>query len=93
MNGYFVHYFAPSEMPVFPKNIIFVIDKSGSMIGNKIRQVISPKTEPFLESTDSFCCMPSLIPMKIILFQQASLRYSQPLLSFIAVNQERTIMC
>ncbi|XP_058029490.1 inter-alpha-trypsin inhibitor heavy chain H4-like isoform X2 [Ahaetulla prasina] len=38
VNGYFVHYFAPSEMPVFPKNIIFVIDKSGSMIGNKIRQ-------------------------------------------------------
>uniref|UniRef100_A0A8C6V7I0 Inter-alpha-trypsin inhibitor heavy chain H3 n=1 Tax=Naja naja TaxID=35670 RepID=A0A8C6V7I0_NAJNA len=38
MNGYFVHYFAPSEMPVFPKNIIFVIDKSGSMSGNKIRQ-------------------------------------------------------
>lgn len=41
-------------MPVFPKNIIFVIDKSGSMVGNKIRQVISPKTEPFLEPADSF---------------------------------------
>ncbi|XP_063147953.1 inter-alpha-trypsin inhibitor heavy chain H4-like [Candoia aspera] len=38
VNGYFVHYFAPSEMPAFPKNIIFVIDKSGSMTGNKIRQ-------------------------------------------------------
>ncbi|XP_025027811.1 inter-alpha-trypsin inhibitor heavy chain H4 isoform X1 [Python bivittatus] len=38
VNGYFVHYFAPSEMPSFPKNIIFVIDKSGSMIGNKIQQ-------------------------------------------------------
>jgi len=38
VNGYFVHYFAPSEMPGFPKNIIFVIDKSGSMTGNKIRQ-------------------------------------------------------
>ncbi|XP_013928801.1 PREDICTED: inter-alpha-trypsin inhibitor heavy chain H4-like, partial [Thamnophis sirtalis] len=38
VNGYFVHYFAPSDMPVFPKNIIFVIDKSGSMSGNKIRQ-------------------------------------------------------
>ncbi|NXI39448.1 ITIH4 inhibitor, partial [Galbula dea] len=38
VNGYFVHYFAPSEMPVFPKNIIFVIDRSGSMAGRKIEQ-------------------------------------------------------
>ncbi|XP_070594742.1 inter-alpha-trypsin inhibitor heavy chain H4-like isoform X2 [Erythrolamprus reginae] len=38
VNGYFVHYFAPRDMPVFPKNIIFVIDKSGSMSGTKIRQ-------------------------------------------------------
>ncbi|XP_062977223.1 inter-alpha-trypsin inhibitor heavy chain H4-like [Elgaria multicarinata webbii] len=38
VNGYFVHYFAPSQMPAFPKNIIFVIDKSGSMFGKKIRQ-------------------------------------------------------
>ncbi|XP_015675177.1 inter-alpha-trypsin inhibitor heavy chain H4-like [Protobothrops mucrosquamatus] len=38
VNGYFVHYFAPTELPVFPKNIIFVIDQSGSMIGNKIQQ-------------------------------------------------------
>ncbi|NXI56817.1 ITIH4 inhibitor, partial [Chloroceryle aenea] len=38
VNGYFVHYFAPREMPVFPKNIIFVIDRSGSMTGRKIEQ-------------------------------------------------------
>nr|XP_056703135.1 inter-alpha-trypsin inhibitor heavy chain H4-like [Euleptes europaea] len=38
VNGYFVHYFAPSEIPVFPKNIVFVIDISGSMIGKKIQQ-------------------------------------------------------
>ncbi|KAL8212381.1 UNVERIFIED_CONTAM: Inter-alpha-trypsin inhibitor heavy chain H4 [Gekko kuhli] len=38
VNGYFVHYFAPSEIPVFPKNIVFVIDNSGSMIGKKIQQ-------------------------------------------------------
>ncbi|NXX73435.1 ITIH4 inhibitor, partial [Urocolius indicus] len=38
VNGYFVHYFAPDEMPVFPKNIIFVIDRSGSMAGRKIEQ-------------------------------------------------------
>ncbi|XP_060094797.1 inter-alpha-trypsin inhibitor heavy chain H4 [Heteronotia binoei] len=38
VNGYFVHYFAPSEIPVFPKNIVFVIDRSGSMFGKKIQQ-------------------------------------------------------
>ncbi|XP_010284264.1 PREDICTED: inter-alpha-trypsin inhibitor heavy chain H4 [Phaethon lepturus] len=38
VNGYFVHYFAPPEMPVFPKNVIFVIDRSGSMAGRKIEQ-------------------------------------------------------
>ncbi|XP_010009686.1 PREDICTED: inter-alpha-trypsin inhibitor heavy chain H4 [Nestor notabilis] len=38
VNGYFVHYFAPQEMPAFPKNVIFVIDRSGSMAGRKIEQ-------------------------------------------------------
>ncbi|KAM9655305.1 inter-alpha-trypsin inhibitor heavy chain H4-like [Morphnus guianensis] len=38
INGYFVHYFAPHEMPVFPKNVIFLIDRSGSMAGRKIEQ-------------------------------------------------------
>ncbi|XP_032996621.1 inter-alpha-trypsin inhibitor heavy chain H4 [Lacerta agilis] len=38
VNGYFVHYFAPSQMPAFPKNVVFVIDTSGSMSGKKIEQ-------------------------------------------------------
>ncbi|NXG65713.1 ITIH4 inhibitor, partial [Hemiprocne comata] len=38
VNGYFVHYFAPRDMPVVPKNVIFVIDGSGSMAGRKIEQ-------------------------------------------------------
>ncbi|NWH58114.1 ITIH4 inhibitor, partial [Geococcyx californianus] len=38
VNGYFVHYFAPHELPAFPKNVIFVIDRSGSMAGRKIEQ-------------------------------------------------------
>ncbi|XP_068951490.1 inter-alpha-trypsin inhibitor heavy chain H4-like [Petaurus breviceps papuanus] len=37
-NGYFVHYFAPAELSTLPKNVIFVIDKSGSMSGRKIKQ-------------------------------------------------------
>ncbi|XP_072553342.1 inter-alpha-trypsin inhibitor heavy chain H6 [Salminus brasiliensis] len=37
-DGYFVHYFAPRDLPVVPKDVIFVIDVSGSMIGTKIKQ-------------------------------------------------------
>uniref|UniRef100_A0AAY5K563 Inter-alpha-trypsin inhibitor heavy chain family member 6 n=1 Tax=Esox lucius TaxID=8010 RepID=A0AAY5K563_ESOLU len=37
-DGHFVHYFAPRGLPVVPKEVIFVIDVSGSMIGTKIKQ-------------------------------------------------------
>uniref|UniRef100_UPI003F64AC68 uncharacterized protein LOC100003906 isoform 1 precursor n=1 Tax=Danio rerio TaxID=7955 RepID=UPI003F64AC68 len=40
-NGYFVHYFAPSDVPRIPKNVVFIIDRSGSMHGRKIRQTRS----------------------------------------------------
>ncbi|KAF6312956.1 inter-alpha-trypsin inhibitor heavy chain 3 [Rhinolophus ferrumequinum] len=38
VNGYFVHFFAPQGLPVVPKNIVFVIDVSGSMQGRKMEQ-------------------------------------------------------
>ncbi|XP_040850979.1 inter-alpha-trypsin inhibitor heavy chain H3 isoform X6 [Ochotona curzoniae] len=38
VNGYFVHFFAPQGLPVVPKNIVFVIDVSGSMAGRKLEQ-------------------------------------------------------
>ncbi|NWU76492.1 ITIH3 inhibitor, partial [Onychorhynchus coronatus] len=38
VNGYFVHFFAPTNLPKLPKNIIFVIDTSGSMYGREIEQ-------------------------------------------------------
>lgn len=37
-DGYFVHYFAPEELPIVPKEVIFVIDVSGSMAGAKLAQ-------------------------------------------------------
>uniref|UniRef100_A0A669CSN9 Inter-alpha-trypsin inhibitor heavy chain 3 n=1 Tax=Oreochromis niloticus TaxID=8128 RepID=A0A669CSN9_ORENI len=37
-DGYFVHHFAPSDLPRIPKNVVFVIDQSGSMYGRKIEQ-------------------------------------------------------
>ncbi|XP_055468449.1 inter-alpha-trypsin inhibitor heavy chain H4 [Psammomys obesus] len=38
VSGYFVHHFAPEDLPTIPKNVVFVIDTSGSMIGRKIEQ-------------------------------------------------------
>ncbi|XP_078270179.1 inter-alpha-trypsin inhibitor heavy chain H3-like isoform X4 [Rhinoraja longicauda] len=38
VNGYFVHHFAPVNLTKIPKNVIFVIDHSGSMSGTKMRQ-------------------------------------------------------
>uniref|UniRef100_A0A672LP23 Inter-alpha-trypsin inhibitor heavy chain H6-like n=1 Tax=Sinocyclocheilus grahami TaxID=75366 RepID=A0A672LP23_SINGR len=43
-DGYFVHYFAPRGLPVVPKDVIFVIDISGSMIGTKIKQTKAAMT-------------------------------------------------
>ncbi|XP_043978381.1 inter-alpha-trypsin inhibitor heavy chain H3-like [Gambusia affinis] len=37
-DGYFIHHFAPSSLPRIPKNVVFVIDRSGSMHGRKIIQ-------------------------------------------------------
>ncbi|XP_024916178.1 inter-alpha-trypsin inhibitor heavy chain H3-like isoform X2 [Cynoglossus semilaevis] len=38
VNGYFVHFFAPPDLPRVPKNIVFVTDNSGSMSGRKLQQ-------------------------------------------------------
>uniref|UniRef100_A0A8C7ZGC1 Inter-alpha-trypsin inhibitor heavy chain H3 n=1 Tax=Oryzias sinensis TaxID=183150 RepID=A0A8C7ZGC1_9TELE len=38
VNGYFVHFFSPPDLPRLPKNVVFVIDRSGSMSGRKMSQ-------------------------------------------------------
>lgn len=38
-DGYFVHFFAPPNLPSLKKHIIFVLDVSGSMDGRKIEQL------------------------------------------------------
>ncbi|NXO18421.1 ITIH3 inhibitor, partial [Oriolus oriolus] len=38
VNGYFVHFFAPTNLPKLSKNIIFVLDTSGSMYGREMEQ-------------------------------------------------------
>uniref|UniRef100_A0A667Z9B7 Inter-alpha-trypsin inhibitor heavy chain H3 n=1 Tax=Myripristis murdjan TaxID=586833 RepID=A0A667Z9B7_9TELE len=38
VNGYFVHFFSPPDLPRVPKNVVFVIDRSGSMGWTKMRQ-------------------------------------------------------
>uniref|UniRef100_A0A3Q0SCY8 Inter-alpha-trypsin inhibitor heavy chain H3 n=1 Tax=Amphilophus citrinellus TaxID=61819 RepID=A0A3Q0SCY8_AMPCI len=38
MNGYFVHFFSPPDLARVPKKVVFVIDRSGSMKGEKMEQ-------------------------------------------------------
>ncbi|XP_063797396.1 inter-alpha-trypsin inhibitor heavy chain H3-like isoform X2 [Pseudophryne corroboree] len=45
VNGYFVHYFAPASLQKVPKNVIFVIDCSGSTKGRKIQQTFEAFTK------------------------------------------------
>lgn len=39
MNGYFVHMFAPKDFKPLSKDVMFVLDRSGSMSGRKIIQL------------------------------------------------------
>ncbi|XP_076107751.1 inter-alpha-trypsin inhibitor heavy chain H3-like [Mytilus galloprovincialis] len=39
VNGYFVHMFAPKDLKPLPKDVMFVLDKSQSMSGRKIKQL------------------------------------------------------
>ncbi|XP_031344971.1 inter-alpha-trypsin inhibitor heavy chain H4-like isoform X1 [Photinus pyralis] len=39
-DGYFVHFFAPKDLEPLPKHVVFVLDTSGSMWGQKIQQLI-----------------------------------------------------
>ncbi|RZF39064.1 hypothetical protein LSTR_LSTR006601 [Laodelphax striatellus] len=38
-DGHFVHFFAPADLPPLRKQVVFVLDISGSMFGEKIQQL------------------------------------------------------
>lgn len=38
-DGYFVHFFAPNDLEPLPKQVVFVLDTSGSMDGIRIKQL------------------------------------------------------
>uniref|UniRef100_A0A3Q2QCF4 Inter-alpha-trypsin inhibitor heavy chain H3 n=1 Tax=Fundulus heteroclitus TaxID=8078 RepID=A0A3Q2QCF4_FUNHE len=56
VNGHFVHFFAPPDLPRVPKNVVFVIDRSGSMYGRKMAQTREAllKILPDLHEEDYF---------------------------------------
>ena len=39
VDGYFVHYFAPNDLAPLRKHVVFVLDRSGSMVGVKMKQM------------------------------------------------------
>lgn len=56
-----MHFFAPKDLPRLPKNVVFVIDRSGSMSGMKIKQVTSGsvplRASAAVMSKFDFCCV------------------------------------
>lgn len=59
-DGYFVHFFAPTGLSPIPKDIVFVIDVSGSMSGTKMKQVeLGHPTDP------TSCCVPRFYSARI----------------------------
>ncbi|XP_076012711.1 inter-alpha-trypsin inhibitor heavy chain H3-like [Genypterus blacodes] len=60
VNGYFVHFFAPPDLERIPKNVAFVIDRSGSMWGQKMQQTRDALLEIIndLSSEDHFALIP-----------------------------------
>merc|ERR1712038_1508681 len=53
IDGYFVHYFVPSDLPTLPKHAVFVLDTSGSMGGEKIQQLKDAMFTVLEDLTDS----------------------------------------
>uniref|UniRef100_A0A8C6GXR7 Inter-alpha-trypsin inhibitor heavy chain family member 6 n=1 Tax=Mus spicilegus TaxID=10103 RepID=A0A8C6GXR7_MUSSI len=54
--GYFIHYFAPRGLQPLEKNVVFVIDVSGSMFGTKLQQTKKAMDTILsdLQASDSF---------------------------------------
>lgn len=60
LDNHFVQFFSPSGLPVLRKNVIFIIDVSGSMAGVKLRQVKDALTTILndMPETDKFNIIP-----------------------------------
>lgn len=56
MQGYFVHFFAPENLPPLKKHVVFILDISGSMWGRKMEQLKESQTKILddLSSDDYF---------------------------------------
>jgi len=56
MQGYFVHFFAPENLPPLRKHVVFILDISGSMWGRKMEQLKESQTKILddLSSDDYF---------------------------------------
>ena len=47
VDGYFVHFFAPNNLPHLFKHVYFVLDVSGSMYGKRTVTKINKRRVPF----------------------------------------------
>jgi hypothetical protein len=59
-DGYFVHFFAPENLPTLPKHIVFVLDISGSMEGDKLAQTKDAMVTILDDLTDQVPILPKV---------------------------------
>jgi uncharacterized protein YegL len=52
LDGYFVHFFSPDKLETLPKHVIFILDVSGSMSGEKLQQTKDAMVTIFDELTE-----------------------------------------
>ncbi|XP_071156829.1 inter-alpha-trypsin inhibitor heavy chain H3-like isoform X1 [Mytilus edulis] len=84
VDGYFVHFFAPEGMDPLPKDVLFILDVSGSMSGTKIAQQKSAMNSILkdLFEGDRF---------NIMLFSSGNSLWQQTLLSASNKNKQKAL--
>ncbi|XP_063438871.1 inter-alpha-trypsin inhibitor heavy chain H3-like [Mytilus trossulus] len=84
VDGYFVHFFAPEGMDPLPKDVLFILDVSGSMSGTKIAQQKSAMNSILkdLFEGDRF---------NIMLFSNGNNLWQQTLLSANNKNKQKAL--
>ncbi|KAL3280742.1 hypothetical protein HHI36_003977 [Cryptolaemus montrouzieri] len=93
---YFVHYFAPDKLEAIPKQIVFVLDVSSSMMGEKMTQLIDAMVHILgdLKQTDTFSIVAFYTHVKVWDSESNSFseyRYENNDANFLKMLKEKNI--
>ncbi|XP_022906161.2 inter-alpha-trypsin inhibitor heavy chain H4-like [Onthophagus taurus] len=91
-DGYFIHFFAPPEMEPLRKNVIFVLDTSGSMYGTKIDQLKSAMRKILneLHPNDKFALIEFSTKVHLLNLDDTKITYSENLDVYLPPSNDVT---